>query len=105
MHEQPGGVFGPSGLSTHGVVELATDEPDCKKFGPRDMHRLFKAADNLVVTQTQANARPRRNRAMFALLYYSKLRIIELVGLRREQYDGVYLLNVKRKGRACSKGV
>ncbi|RZL29093.1 MAG: hypothetical protein EOP64_02280 [Sphingomonas sp.] len=105
MHEQPGGVFGACGLPTRGVVELATDEPDCKKFERRDMHRLFKGADNLVMTQTRANARPRRNRAMLALLYYSGLRISELVGLRRDQYDGSYLVNVKRKGRARSKGV
>lgn len=105
VHEQPGNVFGACGLPTRGIKELAVDEPDCKKFDARDMHRLFGAADRLVFTETRKNARPRRNRGILALLYYSGLRVGELVALRREQYDGGYLLNVKRKGKARSKGV
>lgn len=104
-NDQPGGIFTDVGLPTRGVKELTVDEPDCKKLERRDMHRLFKAADNLVLTETRKNQRPRRNRAILALLYYTGLRVSELVYLRRDQYDGRYLLNVKRKGRARSKGL
>lgn len=104
-NDQPGGIFTAVGLPTRGVKELTVDEPDCKKLERRDMHRLFKAADNLVLTETRKNQRPRRNRAILALLYYTGLRVSELVQLRRDQYDGRYLTNVKRKGRARSKGL
>jgi integrase/recombinase XerC len=104
-HELPGGLFGACGLPTRGIKELAVDEPDCQKLQKRDLHRLFKAADRLVLTETRADQRPRRNRAVLAMLYYTGLRVSELVALRRHQYDGRYLTNVKRKGKARSKGV
>ena len=36
-------------------------------------------------------------------LHYTGLRVSELVALRRDQYDGRYLLNVRRKGKARSR--
>lgn len=39
------------------------------------------------------------------MLYYTGLRVSELVDLRRDQYDGRYLLNVRRKGKARSREV
>jgi integrase/recombinase XerD len=104
-YEQPGGLFEASGLPTRGIKELAVDEPDCQKLDKRDVHRLFKAADRLVLTETRADQRPRRNRAILAMLYYTGLRVSELTALGRQQYDGRYLINVKRKGKARSKGV
>jgi site-specific recombinase XerD len=103
VNEQPGSVFAVTGLPTRGVHERVVDEPDCKKLSPREVHRLFKAADLLVLTQVGAKQRPRRNRAILALLYYTGLRVSELVQLTCNQYDGRYLKNVKRKGLARTK--
>jgi len=86
------------GLPTRGIKERTMDEPDAKKLDKRTMHQLFKAADSLVVTELRKNARPRRNKAMLALLYYTGLRVSELCQLRLEQYDGKYLQRLKRKG-------
>lgn len=93
------------GLPTQDIKELAVDEADCKKLSTRDLHRLFKAADNLVLTETRKNSRPRRNRAILALLYYTGLRVSELTQLRRTQYDGKYLSDVRRKGKSRSKSI
>lgn len=111
MHAQPGNVFAVTGLPTHGIRELATDEPECKKVERRDLHALFKAADALVLLGTRRdgeprkNARPRRNRAILALLRYTGLRVSELVALKRSQLQDNYLVNVARKGKARSRGV
>jgi site-specific recombinase XerD len=93
------------GLPTQDIKELTVDEPDCKKLSARELHRLFKAADNLVLTDTRKNARPRRNRAILALLYYSGLRVSELTMLELSQYRDKYLHEVKRKGKSRSKGL
>jgi site-specific recombinase XerD len=93
------------GLPTQDIKELTVDEPDCKKLSTRELHRLFKAADNLVLTDTRKNARPKRNRAIFALLYYSGLRVSELTALELSQYRDKYLHDVKRKGKSRSKGL
>lgn len=94
-----------AGLPTQGVKELETQEPDAKKLGTREINRLFKAADLLIVTEVRKNARPRRNRAILALLYYTGLRVSELSALRRDQYTGRHLVNVKRKGRSRAREI
>ena len=99
-HEQPGQLFGPTGLPTRGVKELVVDEPPCQKFSKSELQRLFAAADRLVDEKRRKNQRPRRNRAILALLYYTGLRVSELVALRLDQYDGRYLHSIKRKGKA-----
>lgn len=99
VHEQKDSPF-LAGLPTRGVKDLLIEEPSAKKLETREINRLFKAADRLVITETRKNARPRRARAIFALLYYSGLRVSELCELRADQYDGTYLVNVKRKGNA-----
>lgn len=104
-HEQPGEPFARGGLPSRGIRALTVDEPECKKLDRRDMHGLFKAADTLVQIDTRKNARPRRNRAILALLYFTGLRVGELVMLRRDQYRDGYLVNVARKGKARSKGL
>lgn len=87
------------GLPTKGIKERSVDEADAKKLGRREVHQLFKAADSLVLTEKHKNSRPRRNKAVLALLYYTGLRVSELTGLKRSQYDGKYLRRLKRKGR------
>lgn len=93
------------GLPTQDIKELAVDEPDCKKLSTRDLHRLFKAADNLVLTELRKNSRPHRNRAILSMLYYTGLRVSELTQLKRSQYDGKYLIDVRRKGKSRSKAI
>ena len=46
----------------------------------------------------QSRARPRRNLALLGVLYYSGLRVSEVIDLTRAQYDGAALYDVARKG-------
>jgi len=100
-NEQPGSPF-EAGLPTRKIRELAVDEPDPKKLTKKEIYRLFKAADNLVLTETRKDSRPKRNRAVLSILYFTGLRVSELVALKCLQYDGTYLLNVRRKGKTRS---
>ena len=93
------------GLPTKGIKELAVDEHDAKKLSGREMHQLQKAADALLLTERRKNARPYRNRAILAVLYFTGLRVSELCALERGQYVGGELVNVRRKGRNRSAGV
>ena len=90
------------GVPTRGIRALDVDA-DCKKLTRQDVQQLFKAADALIMTEDRSNAVPRRNRAILAVLYYTGLRVSELVALRRDQYRKSYLVNVARKGKARSK--
>ncbi len=85
-------------LPTRGIKQLHIEEPGAKSLSNREINRIFKAADRLVATDNRKNSRPRRNRAILALLYYTGLRVSELCNLDREQYTGKHLLNVRRKG-------
>lgn len=105
VHERPEDVFAHGGLPTRGAEMRQVDEPDCKKLTRQEVHQLFKAADFLVRGEVGHRDRPMRNRAILALLYYTGLRVSELVALRRDQYRGNYLLNVARKGKSRSKGL
>lgn len=98
VHEQPGTPF-VQGLPTRGIRELTVEESEAKKLSTREVNRLFKAAEMLVVTETRKNGRPIRNRAILALLYFTGLRASELCALTLEQYDGKHLEWVQRKGR------
>jgi integrase/recombinase XerC len=102
VHEQPDSPF-RFGMPTHGIKELAVDEPEAKKLSRREINALFKAADMRVLTDTRKNARPRRNRAILALLYFTGLRVSELCALRRDQYDGTHLHDIRRKGKSRTK--
>jgi len=99
VHDEPGSPF-VGGLPTRGVKELSIEEPPARKLDNREIRQLFKAADNLVLTATRKNARPRRDRAIFATLLFTGLRVSELCGLRFEQYDGKYLRQIGRKGKS-----
>ena len=103
--EQPGAIFAQHGLPTAGVKDLMVDEPDCKKLSADDARALFAAAQRATLETAHPMARPLRNLAMLALLYYTGLRVTELVILRRDQYDGRRLLQVSRKGRSRSRSV
>ena len=98
VHEHADTPFVRIGLPTAGIREIAVDEPDAKKLDKREIWRLFKAADNLVFLDTRKNARPRRNRAILAIFYYTGQRVSELVRLRTSQWDGKRFHNVQRKG-------
>ncbi len=102
VNEQPGSPF-RSGLPTRGIKELAIEEPGAKKIDRKDIFALFKAAENLTLTSTRKNARPWRNRAILAILFFTGLRVSELCQLNRSQYDGRYFSNVKRKGNSRGK--
>lgn len=91
------------GLPTKGIKDREMQEPDAKKLDTREVNRLFKAADKLVITDTRKNARPKRNRAILALLYYTGLRVSELCQLNANQYNGTHLVNVRRKGRSRTR--
>lgn len=99
VQNQPNNPF-MAGLPTKGIKELFIEEPPAKHLETREVNRLFKAADRLVVTETRKNSHSRRNRAILALLYYTGLRVSELCTLHADQYDGKHLLNVQRKGRS-----
>jgi site-specific recombinase XerD len=105
LHDQPGGVFLQSGVPTRGVRELTTEEPDAKKLDDSEVHALFKAADNLVTLAGHSRARPQRNRAILAVLYFTGLRVQELCSLTLAQYDGTHLHNITRKGRVRTKSL
>lgn len=115
VHEQPGGVFARHGLPVAEVECLKVEEPECKKLSEERMRALFAAARALVTetadvgkvssdaaltqtTQRQSRARPRRNLALLGVLYYSGLRVSEVIDLTRAQYDGAALYDVARKG-------
>lgn len=85
-------------LPTKGVRQRRTDEPDAKKLSPKEVNRLFKAADKLVLTDKRKNARPRRNRAILAVAYYTGLRVSEICDLTLPQYRDNHLKNIIRKG-------
>ncbi len=101
-HDQKESPF-LGGLPTKGIKDREVEEPTAKKIEAKEINRLFKAADRLVVTDTRKNARPKRARAIFALLYYTGLRVSELCALELAQYTGKHLINVRRKGRSRTR--
>lgn len=102
VHEQANTPF-VTGLPTKGVTELADETPRAKKLSKKEINQLFKAADRLALTSTRKNARPKRNRAILAVLYYTGLRVSELCALKRDQYTGTHLENIIRKGKTRTR--
>ncbi len=103
--EQPSQVFAQHGLPTADVKDLLVDEADCKKLSTYDMQALFAAAKRATQSATHPLTRPLRNQALLAVLYYTGLRVSEVVVLRRDQYDGQHLVQVRRKGRSRSRSI
>jgi site-specific recombinase XerD len=111
------GLFGAMGIPTHEVKDVTTDESTCKKLSDEEVRALFKAAADRVVLldakraraaevggkDPTRRARPRRDFAMLALLYYCGLRATEQVMLQRRQFTGSHLVNVARKGRNVTR--
>ena len=104
-HEQPDNIFARYGVPTADVKDLIVDEADCKKLSTDDVQALFAAAKRATQSPGHPMSRPMRNQAILALLYYTGLRVSEVVILRREQYAGHHLVQVSRKGRTRSRSV
>ena len=99
----PSPFHGP--IPTKGIKERATQEPDSKRLTNKEINRIFKAAERLVVTDNRKNSRPRRNAAILAVAYYTGLRASEIASLNLAQYDEPHFKNVIRKGRARTSRV
>ena len=104
-HSQPKTPFARVGLPTAAIKELSVEEPEAKKLEQREVFRLLKAADLLVLTQRRRNSRPKRNRAIFVVLLYTGLRVTEIINLKLSQWDGKRFVDVRRKGNVRSRSV
>jgi len=88
----------PGHLPTKGIKARTMEEPSAKKLTTKEIHRLFKAADKLVLTENKKNSRPRRNRALLAVAYYTGLRVSEINALKYLQFEENHFKNIIRKG-------
>jgi integrase/recombinase XerD len=91
-----------AGNPTKGVKELVIDEPSWKGLTDAEVIRLKTAAEQLLKLKRRDNQLPLRDKAVFFLLLTTGLRVSELVGLDREQYQEKHLMQVKRKGKLRS---
>ena len=81
------------------IKDISTPEPVWQGLTDIEMVRMKAAADQLVTLSVAANQWPKRDYALFHVLYATAMRVTELTSLDIDQYDGKYLRNVKRKGR------
>lgn len=88
-----------AGYPMERIKDITTPEPTWQGLTDLEMVRMRAAADQLVTLSSGANQWPRRDFALFHVLFVSALRVTELISLDMEQYHGKYLLNVRRKGR------
>lgn len=86
------------GIPTKGIKQRSIEEPDAKSLTTKEVNRLFKAADKLVLTDKHKNSRPHRNRALLAVAYYTGLRVSEINNLRLGQIEENHFKNIIRKG-------
>ena len=81
------------------IKDITTPDPGWQGLTDLEMVRMKAAADQLLSLSTGANQWPRRDYALFHVLYVAAMRVTELISLDLDQYDGKYLLNVQRKGK------
>ena len=92
----------PAGNPMHRISDLTMPEPSWQGLTDLQMVRMKAAADQLLVLSTAKNQKPRRDFALFHVLYATAMRVTELIELDFEQYDGRYLTNVQRKGKTVT---
>lgn len=92
----------PAGNPMQRIADLTMPEPTWQGLTELQMVRMKSAADQLLVLSTAANQWPRRDFALFHVLYATAMRVSELLNLDFDQYDGRYLTNVQRKGKSVT---
>lgn len=88
-----------AGYPMERIKDITTPEPTWQGLTDLQMTRMKAAADQLLALSSGVNQWPRRDYALFHVLYVTAMRVTELISLEFEQYDGRYLRNVRRKGR------
>jgi len=86
----------------HRISDLNSPEPTWQGLTSLQMVRMKAAADQLLRLSTRANQWPRRDFALFHVLYVTAMRVSELINLDLDQYDGRYFRNVQRKGKTVT---
>jgi integrase/recombinase XerD len=92
----------PAGNPMERIADFTTPEPSWQGLTDLQMVRMKAAADQLLTSCTAANQWPRRDFALFHVLYVTAMRVSELVELDVDQYNGRYLTNVQRKGKTVT---
>ncbi len=92
----------PAGNPMERISDLTTPEPTWQGLTDLQMVRMNSAADQLLTLSTAANQWPKRDFALFHVLYATAMRVSELISLDIEQFDGRYLTNVQRKGKTVT---
>ena len=84
------------------ISDLTMPEPTWQGLTDLQMVRMKAAADQLLTLSTAANQWPKRDYALFHVLYVTAMRVSELIELDIDQYNGRYLTNVQRKGKTVT---
>ena len=78
---------------------VSLDEPAWKGLTDLQVMQLRSAAEQLVCLKRRKNQRGLRDRALFLTLLHTGLRISELLAVKKDQYTGRHLVDVRRKGK------
>ncbi len=92
----------PAGNPMERISDLTMPEPTWQGLTDLQMVRMLAAADQLLTLSKGANQWPKRDFALFHVLYVTAMRVTELIQLDLDQYDGRYLTNVQRKGKTVT---
>ena len=71
-------------------------EPTWQGLTDLQMVRMQAAADQLLILSKGANQWPKRDFALFHVLYVMAMRVTELIQLDFDQYDGRYLTMLRK---------
>jgi integrase/recombinase XerD len=85
------------------VRDITTDEANWRGLEDLQVNRLKSAAEQLCHINTRADQNPVRDQAILLVLLHTALRVSELLALDLAQYDGKYLVNIRRKGKAVTR--